>query len=149
MTCAGLTIAPTLFNGRPGSFDRSIVKELFGYLTASILLKLLNHFCLYCADFFYTEATLNSPTISSYLLWSNKLYSAVCIVNFVTVVFSLLISLCFNNQISHPYKSDWMPCTHIVYAQNSISNYCSEFLMFITIYLHNISIFTKLLVAFT
>jgi hypothetical protein len=69
-------------------------------LMSSILLTLFKGFCLHCANFYSTG--LSSSKISSFLLWSNKLCSAVRVMNFISAVCSLLISLCFNVQISQP-----------------------------------------------
>jgi len=70
---------------------------------SSILLTWFNHFCLQCANLFSTGSTSASKT-SPFLLWSNKLHPAVRLVNFISAVFSLLISLCFYVQVSQPYK---------------------------------------------
>jgi hypothetical protein len=48
---------------------------------------------------------VSSFKISSFLR-SNKLYPAVHFMTFTSVVFSPLTVLCFNVQISQPYKSD-------------------------------------------
>jgi hypothetical protein len=40
-------------------------------------------------------SVLISPKIASFLLWSNKLHPAVCVMNFISAVFNLIISLCF------------------------------------------------------
>jgi hypothetical protein len=61
-----------------------------------ILLTKFKHFCLYCVNFFSTGSTVSSYKISSVLLWYNKLYPAVCLMNFFSSVFRLFISLCFN-----------------------------------------------------
>jgi hypothetical protein len=69
------------------------------------------------------------------------MYAAVCLTNFVCVVlFSLLISLCFNVQILQPHENDWM--VKILQNFNSHSPYnefCSkhfsEFPKLVKIYL--------------
>jgi hypothetical protein len=53
---------------------------------------------------FSTGSALSPPTISSFLLWSKKLYPAVCLMKFISAVFSLLTSICFNFQISRSCK---------------------------------------------
>jgi len=55
---------------------------------------------------FSTESTLISSKISSFLLSFNKLYPAVRLMNFISAVFSLLMSLLFIVQSLHPYKGD-------------------------------------------
>jgi hypothetical protein len=50
----------------------------------------------------------NFYKIAEFLLQYNNLYPAVRLINFVSAVFSILISLSFNAQISQPYKSDGM-----------------------------------------
>jgi hypothetical protein len=42
------------------------------------------------------EDILGYFKISSFLLWSNELYPAVCLMNVISAAFSPLISLCFS-----------------------------------------------------
>jgi hypothetical protein len=74
--------------------------------------------------------TLSFLKISSFFLWSNKLYPAVRLMNFI---FSLLISLCFKVKISQSYKGDgvaefsfWTVC-----KVNLVSRHYSELPTFV------------------
>jgi len=49
------------------------------------------------------SSALSSYKISSFLLWSNKLYFAVRLLNLISAVY---LSLCSSVQISQPYRSD-------------------------------------------
>jgi hypothetical protein len=49
---------------------------------------------------------LISYKISSFLLWPNKVHSAVRLVNFISVYYSLLTYLCFSAQFSQPHICD-------------------------------------------
>lgn len=67
-----------------------------------------NQFCLYCANFFSIRSMSCSFKILSCFLCSNKLYPVVHLMNFISTVFSLLVSCCFNVEISQPDQSDWI-----------------------------------------
>jgi hypothetical protein len=49
---------------------------------------------------------LGSSKVTSFLLLSNKLYRVMHLMNFISAAFSLLITHCFNVQISQPYKNN-------------------------------------------
>jgi hypothetical protein len=60
----------------------------------------------------------------------------VCLMNLISAVFSPLVSLCFNTQISRPCKSEGI--AKILYPFNQdclwtylVKKYCSEFLIFV------------------
>jgi len=73
------------------------------------MLWVSNFFPFYCITtliYFKLDLLLSSSKISSFSLLPNKLYPASCLMNVISAVFSLLIFLCFNAQISQPCKSD-------------------------------------------
>lgn len=51
---------------------------------------------------------LSSAMVSSFLLRSIKLYPVMCMMNLISALLSLLITFCFNVQISQSHKSDGM-----------------------------------------
>jgi hypothetical protein len=71
-----------------------------------IYLHDLNIFVYIAVISFRLCLLLSSSKISSFLLWYDKLYHAVRLMNFISAVFNLVTSLCFSVQISQPYKSD-------------------------------------------
>jgi len=87
-----LYLSNSLYNGCPLIWTVVLSTYMF-----FILLPWFKHFCLYCASFFLTVSVKFSE-IFSFLLGSNKLYPTVHLMNFISAVFSLLISLCFNAQ---------------------------------------------------
>jgi hypothetical protein len=66
------------------------------------------------------------------LLWCNKLYPVVRLMNFISAVLSL-ISLCFNVKVMGYLK--YKPLIEIVFGLNLVPKHCSEFQKFGTGYL--------------
>jgi len=74
---------------------------------SSIMLTYFNHFYLYSANFDWV--CLSYSKISSCILWSDKLYSALRVLNPISAVFTLLIAFCFTSTVqisSQLYESD-------------------------------------------
>jgi uncharacterized membrane protein len=60
-------------------------------------------FCLHDLNIFVFTVLMVYFKIFSFLLWSNEMYPAVCLMNFISVVFSLLALFCFNVHRFHSY----------------------------------------------
>jgi hypothetical protein len=130
MTCFGIS------NGRTGHLPICPQSSYCsGYLKFFVLITLFIHHCLY----FLTDSTL-SYNIPQFLLRSNKLCPAVCLMNFISAVFSLLVSMFifysrikFMGEVKYCTLFFKRGCPLIKFEFNllfKISNICKMFLFF-------------------
>jgi hypothetical protein len=79
-------------------------RSCFGSLLSSILWTCWNHLCLYVHNLSSEGVTWSSSKISSFLLWSRRVYPAVRCKYLISAVRSLFLSHCLIVQISLTYK---------------------------------------------
>jgi len=99
-----------------------LYSTIFRILLLLILITCRSQFELYLFIFSPTASTFNSPKISSGLVWSKSVHSAVLVKNFISVDENRFVSFFLKMKISLPFKRmGTASALHIVRSGNNIS----------------------------